>query len=338
MKSNEKQRCPGVEETVDVASRDSFPASDPPSWSATHLGAPTVVGAPEMLYDIVQHIRDDVRLLSETIGERNDRSPRAIKNLDRAANAIEARFQEAGLPVRRRPVNEAASNIEAIVRGGRLAQETVVVGAHYDSGERSPGADDNATGIAILLALAEQLKELRLERTVRLVAFAAEEPPHVGSNTMGSAVYLREIHREGPRITAMMSLEGVGVLRPERRAWPFYVSRVLSADLAIVGDRSTRYLIERVKRVFDAADTEVEVATVSFPLFFAGVRAASHLAFAREGIPAFMISDTAVLRSFDYHREADTADRLDYDRLGAASLAFREVVKSLAGVEARLAA
>ena len=332
-RTREKNHLLGLEETVDTAGQDSFPASDPPCWSATHVGTPIPVRRqPEMFHDVVQRIRDDVRLLSEVIGERNDRSSRGVENLARAADAITDRLRDAGVPVRRRPVDEGACNVEAVLRGERLASETVVVGAHYDTTRGSPGADDNASGVAMLLALAHSLQALRLERTVRLVAFAAEEPPRGGTELAGSRRYLRDLRREGPRVAAMMSIEGVGVHVREHR-WPFRLVRLLKSDLAIVGDGKTRWLLERAKRAFDSAEGDLTSAIVTHPLLFTTLRAQSHLAFAREGIPAFMVTDTAPLRSIDYHRATDTADRLDYDRLGETSVALERIVADLARVE-----
>ncbi len=324
----------GLEETVDEAGRESFPASDPPSWSATHLGPPSIIrGAPEPFHDVAQRIRDDVRLLSETIGERNTRSSRAFENLTRAAEAIEGRFRDAELPVRRRPIDELSWNVEAVIRGGRLAEESVVVGAHYDSARRSPGADDNASGVAMLIALAHSLQAMRHERTVRLVAFAAEEPPHASTEAMGSAHYLDALRREGPRVSAMMSVEAVGVYAKQPHAWPFRMSRLLRSDIALVGDRTTRDLLERAKRAFESTTSDVAVAAVTFPLLFATVRTQAHEVFARAGVPAFMVTGTAPLKSIEYHRETDTAGLLDYDCLGVTSIALRRIVTELAGTE-----
>jgi hypothetical protein len=320
-----------LEDIVDAAGRDSFPASDPPCWSPINLGPPGKAGpAGRALFrDVVQHIHDDVLLLSEAIGERNDRSPRALQNLVRAAAAIEDRFRDAGLPVRRRRVNETAWNIEAVLRGNGSAAETVVVGAHYDTPRGSPGADDNASGVAVLLALAHSLRWRRLDRTVRLVAFAAEEPPHLGTEWMGSARYLEDLRREGPTVTSMMSLEGIGRFVPESHPWPFRLVNVLRSELALVGERRARDILERAKAAFDAADEDLSVAVVTHPLLFATVRAQSHYAFARQGIPAFMVTDTTPLRSIDYHRSTDTADRLDFERLGSISIAIEHIVADL---------
>ncbi len=327
----------GPTDTVDLAGADSFPASDPPPWAGTHAGTPEArPQGPELFRDLVQRLHDDVRRLAETIGERHDRSPRALENLDRAADAIEERFFDARLPVKRRRANDTAFNIEAVVRGGGraygqgTAAETVVVGAHYDSSRGSPGADDNATGVAVLLALARSLQRVPLARTVRLVAFAAEQPPHSGSETMGSVRYVRDIQREGPVITSMISLDSLGRYS-NRIPWPLRELPILRSDLMLLGDLASRPILAQAEEAFDRANTGIRITKATFPLLFSDVRSSDHWSFAREGIPAFMVTDTAPLWASRSHGACDTADHLDFERLGLACLGVTEIVRALAG-------
>ena len=86
----------------------------------------------------------------------------------------------------------------------------MIVGAHYDSVTDSPGADDNASGVATMLAMARKFAGRRLARTVRFVGFANEEPPYFGQAEMGSLIYAKRCHQAGDRVVAMLSIESVG--------------------------------------------------------------------------------------------------------------------------------
>lgn len=324
------ERPLGPDEVVDLASMDSFPASDAPPWAATHAGTPgPMPPGPDMFYDLVQRLHDDVRLLSEEIGERHERTPRALVNLSRAADAIHRRLEDAKLPVKRRPANETADNIEAVLAGRELANESVVVGAHYDSPVGSPGADDNASGVAVLLSLAHALQHSPLKRTVRLVAFAAEQPPHAGTESMGSARYLRELQRQGPCVVSMMSLESLGLYMKDL-PWPLRLVPTLRSDVLFIGDRNAARTMARAKEAFDHAGTGIVVSALSSPLLFANVRTSDHWPFAREGIPSFMVTDTAPLWASHYHGPSDTAERLDFERLGCTTLGVAAAVRALA--------
>src|SRR5690606_32985277 len=105
---------------------------------------------------------------------------------------------------------QSFSNVVAELAGADRADEIVVVGAHYDSAEGTPAANDNGTGTAALLALAEAFAARRPSRTVRFVAFANEEPPHFKTDAMGSWVYARRCREASERIVAMLSLETMG--------------------------------------------------------------------------------------------------------------------------------
>src|SRR5439155_322999 len=88
----------------------------------------------------------------------------------------------------------------------RPALVIVLVGAHYESVIGSPGANDNATGVAALLELSRLAAARNLGTAVRFVAFVNEEPPHFQTAQMGSRVYARQARARGDRIRAMLSL------------------------------------------------------------------------------------------------------------------------------------
>src|SRR5207244_12081533 len=86
----------------------------------------------------------------------------------------------------------------------------VVIGAHYDTAFGSPGADDNASGVAAVLAMARRLAHEKPSRTLRFVAFANEEPPYFTTEQMGSWVYAKRCRERGERVVAMISVEAIG--------------------------------------------------------------------------------------------------------------------------------
>src|SRR5437868_15468966 len=150
----------------------------------------------------------DVRILGGEIGERNmARYPQ----LNAAADFIENSLSRAGLQPRRDTYElhgRACHNIEVEIRGAR--PEILLIGAHYDSVFGSPGANDNGSGVAAMLALARRFAARSTKYTLRFVAFVNEEPPYFLSDQMGSFVYASRCKARGDRIDAMISLETIG--------------------------------------------------------------------------------------------------------------------------------
>ena len=136
--------------------------------------------------ELAGQLRSDVVELAGQIGERNALEPEAYRE---AAAFIKKRFGEAGLQVEPQAFEAEGKTFENLETEIPGSGEVLVVGAHYDSVIGSPGANDNGSGIAALLALAERLAGTKPRRTLRLVAFANEEPPWFLGPAMGSRVY-----------------------------------------------------------------------------------------------------------------------------------------------------
>ncbi|HMG06772.1 MAG TPA: M28 family peptidase, partial [Chthoniobacterales bacterium] len=150
----------------------------------------------------------DVQTLAGEIGERN---MRRYPQLNAAADFIEDSFSRAGLRTRRESYElngRTCHNIEAEIPGAR--RQILVVGAHYDSVLGSPGANDNGSGVAALLALARRFAGKPVGQTLRFVAFANEEPPYFQTQQMGSFVYARGCKARAEKIFGMISLETIG--------------------------------------------------------------------------------------------------------------------------------
>jgi hypothetical protein len=279
-----------------------------------------------------EELRADVKTLAEKIGERNLRRYSA---LTQAADYIEKCFIDAGLQTRRDTFDvrdRACHNIEAEIRG--RTNEILVVGAHYDSVEGAPGANDNASGVAGLLALARRFAAQQPTRTLRFVAFVNEEPPFFQTSQMGSLVYAGRSKARGDRIAAMISLETIGYFsdQPNSQVYP---SRGLGAFypktanfIGFVANVGSRRLLKRALASFrQAGKLPSEGAAV--PSFIPGVGWSDHWAFWQHDFPAIMVTDTALFRYTHYHLATDTPDKLDYDRFALVVSGMQQVVSDL---------
>lgn len=212
------------------------------------------------------------------------------------------------------------------VRNIETGSGDIVVGAHYDTVPGSPGADDNASGVAVLIELARLVPS-----GVRFVAFANEEAPYFLGPEMGSFVYARE---RGAKVRAMFSLEMLGYYSdtPGSQAYPaplglFYPDR---ADfIAFVADLGARNLLRKAIGVF-REKARFPSEGVAAPSFIPGIAWSDHWSFRKHGYPAIMITDTAFYRYPHYHRASDTPDKLDYERMARVTLGLAEMLNELA--------
>src|SRR4051794_26970141 len=143
----------------------------------TFRGTPSPLTSPQLA--LRDALRSDVLRLAAT-----ERNVVLTREYDAAARYIAGSLAGAGHRVSRQEFDVEGyhcANIEAELRGATKPDEIVIIGAHYDSVDGAPGADDNASGVAALLALAKTFAHEGRARTLRFVAFANEEPPYFQS-------------------------------------------------------------------------------------------------------------------------------------------------------------
>ena len=279
-----------------------------------------------------EELRADVQKLAGEIGERN--TWHYVK-LNAAADFIEDSFSRAGLQLRRDSYEmhgQACHNIEAEIPGAH--PEIILVGAHYDSVFGSPGANDNGTGVAAMLALARQFATAKPKHTLRFVAFVNEEPPYFLSGEMGSLVYARRCKERGDRISAMISLETIGYFSdaPHSQTYPspglsaFYPK--VGNFIGFVSNVHSRALLRRVVALF-RKQARIPSEGASLPAFIPGVSWSDQWSFWQHGYPAIMVTDTAPFRYPYYHSSSDTADKLDYDRFTLVVSGMQKVIEGL---------
>ena len=245
-------------------------------------------------------------------------------DLETPARYIEQAFSAQGLQY---SVQEFVSGARK-VRNIEAGSGAIVVGAHYDTVPGSPGADDNASGVAVLIELAA------MKLPVRLVAFANEEVPYFQGLEMGSWVWAKRARERGEPIRAMYSLEMLGYYRdaPGSQRYPpplglFYPDR---ADfIAFVGDLGARTLVRQSISLF-RKHAQFPSEGVAAPALIPGVTWSDHWSFRQHGFPALMITDTAFNRYPHYHLRSDTPDKLDYERMARVTLGLAAMLKELA--------
>jgi hypothetical protein len=282
----------------------------------------------------IEPLRRHVAVLGGEIGERNIWHPQALR---RAADYIRGVWAQQGQAVTAQEYSingEPWANLEVTLRGADLASQIVLVGAHYDSVRGSPGANDNATGVAALLELTRCLAPHRPRRTLRLVAFVNEEPPLFFTRDMGSQVYARAARGRGDDIRAMLSLETLGYYSdaPGSQYYPpffkwFYPDR--GSFIGFVGNWRSRALLRRTVAAFRGA-SDFPLEYLAAPAFVPGVSWSDQLSFWQAGYAGIMVTDTAPYRYPWYHSARDTPDKIDYARL-------TRVAQGLCGAIAALA-
>jgi hypothetical protein len=288
-------------------------------------------------------LRANVQKLAGQIGERNMQH---CAQLNAAADFIEWSFSRAGLRTRRDSYElrgQLCHNIEAEIPGslqGATASQPshlpiIVIGAHYDSVFGSPGANDNASGVAAMLALARRFASAKPKHTLRFVAFVNEEPPYFLSGEMGSQVYARRCKERGDKISAMISLETIGYFSdaPNSQTYPspglglFYPNA--GNFIGFVSNVHSRALLRRVIAVF-REHAKIPSEGASLPAFIPGVSWSDQWSFWQHGYPAIMVTDTAPFRYPYYHSSNDTPDKLDYDRFALVVSGMEKVIQELA--------
>jgi Zn-dependent M28 family amino/carboxypeptidase len=293
-----------------------------------------------MVIGLEERLRDHVRRLAGEIGPRGIFRPAALAA---AADYIESEWRGQGYQVARQTYDAAGvacSNLAVEIPGTARPEEILLVGAHYDTVETTPGADDNASAVAVLLELSRRLTGLEpAAAALRFVAFVNEEPPFFLVGKTGSRVYARAARRRGDRIRLMISLEMLGYYRdePGSQHYPplfryFYPER--GDFVAFVSNLRSRRELRRLVAAFRASSDFPAHSVATFG-WVPGVAWSDHLAFWREGYRALMVTDTAFYRNPHYHRPSDTPDQLDYPAMARVTAGLAGALVTMAGGAAR---
>jgi Zn-dependent M28 family amino/carboxypeptidase len=291
---------------------------------------------PQLTGKEIEHrdqLKEIIKILAKDIGERN---VVYFKNLHQAAEFIENSFRDLGYKPKRQPFKAlglSCYNIEVEILGKKNKDEILIIGAHYDTAMNSPGANDNATGIAALLYLAGKFAKKEPSQTIRFVAFANEEAPFFRTPQMGSAVYTKRCKDHKENIVGMLCLETIGYFsdEPNSQRYPFPIGFLYPTTgnfIGIVGNLSSRSLLKKVTELF-REHTQFPSQAGAFPGFIPGIGWSDQWAFWQQGYQAIMITDTAPFRYPYYHTAKDTVDKIHYDNLTRVVTGLEKVIDKM---------
>jgi len=303
-----------------------------PSYSLFNSDVDSVLPEQSMT-DLQANLEQHVRVLADEIGERHFLEPAAITA---TIDYIRKQFLGTGYEPGFHSFGDGQfHNIIAELPGHSRKHEILVVGAHYDTVWHSPGADDNASGVAALLEIARLLAIESHQRTLRFIAFANEEQPFVEGDEMGSQVYVRSLNDTNDSVVAMFSLEMLGYYSDEKgsQQYPFPLNWIYPDKAFFIGFvanlKSTGLLLQSLHRFRRAATFPVQGLAVPEKLV-PDIRRSDHASFWDAGFPALMITDTANFRNRYYHSIGDTPETLDFDSMTRVVAGLVSMLRSLA--------
>jgi Zn-dependent M28 family amino/carboxypeptidase len=210
---------------------------------------------------------------------------------------------------------KGSKNLPPLFKGGK-GESPILIGAHYDAVPGTPGADDNATGVAVLLELARAFAAQPGKYPVRLAAFDMEE-----YGLLGSTQYAEDLKQQRQSLRLMLSLEMLGYCdsTPGSQRYPAPLERFYPNTgnfIALVGNLTTIGDLIRLRGTIRKSGTPCELLPVpNRGLIVPQTRLSDHAPFWDRGYPAMMVTDTAFMRNPHYHQASDRIDTLDLDFL-----------------------
>ncbi|MDJ0742692.1 MAG: M28 family peptidase [Xenococcaceae cyanobacterium MO_167.B27] len=267
------------------------------------------------------NIEAHIDALANGIGARD--TPETQSN---AADYIADQLMGFGYVVTREPVDES-ENVIAQLPGQLNSDKTFVIGAHFDTVLGSPGADDNASGVAGFLEIARVLKNMQPDFSIEFVGFALEERSPQGNAVRGSSQYAQEAEAHPRDLIGMIALEMIGYFSNEANSQtPFFnipsclavseEGRSVGDFIASVGNDNSAMLLKTFQQTAARYVPSLHVLTAQVAekgVCFPDTRRSDHSPFWDEGYQALMLTDTANFRNPNYHQPSDTLDTINFD-------------------------
>ena len=207
----------------------------------------------------------------------------------------------------------------------------LILAAHFDTVQGSPGADDNASALAVMLQIARQGRAMKLARPIRFIAFNLEE-----ENLLGSSAYTALLRKNREAVRGAIVLECVGYASHQHNSQktPPGVPIAIPATgnfLAVIGNERSHALTGSVVQAMKPHLPIVPLVVPGNGEKLPDTRRSDHTSFWEQGFPAVMLTDTANFRNPHYHRPTDTLDTLNLDFIASVADGVTAAVMALAG-------
>jgi hypothetical protein len=299
-----------------------------PRWCLVRMPGQTYEGpmpplTPEQT-ELRERLRAHIEHLAVDIGDRS--AATHYRQNREAADYIANAFSNAGYVVSRQAFHpehrslggKPCENIAVEIKGSTVPEEIIVIGAHYDTAMGTPGANDNASGVAATIELARLFAARPCRRTLRFVAFANEEPPFFWTRDMGSMAYAAGCQARGEKITAMLSLETIGCFMDQPKS-QHYPTKILEwfyprtgNFIGFIGNTTSGWLVHDTVASF-RKHARFPSQGAALPAVISGVGWSDHWSFWQYGYDAIEITDTAPFRYRYYHDSRDLPEHINFD-------------------------
>lgn len=279
-----------------------------------------------------QRLRAHVEKLAiEFYPRRFDR----VENLDKTAEYIKDHFARAGAQVAEQEYFVSGAGYRNVIGiFGKGKGRKLIAGAHYDTCGNTPGADDNASGVAGLIELAYLLGDNPIDREIELVAYTLEEPPIFRSKQMGSYLHASRA-REEKVLEGVIVFEMIGYFSDKWLSQGYPLPLLMNAIypnranfIAVVGALGQSGFTRAVKAGMKGT-SDLPVYSINAPKALPGIDFSDHRNYWSFDINAVMITDTAFYRYDAYHGLNDKPDRLDYARMAKVVAGVFEALRTI---------
>ena len=268
-----------------------------------------------------EKIEAHIDKLTNEIGARDTTATQSY-----AADYIAEQLTEYGYEVTRVPVDDS-ENVIAQLPGQLNPDKTFVIGAHFDTVAGSPGADDNASGVAGMLEIARVLKDVQPDFSLEFVAFALEERGYLDKFHRGSRQYVESAKAQRRDLIGMISLEMIGYFSNEPNSQTPFLNipsclvvseenRTIGDFLAVVGNDNSATLLKAFQESAARYISDLVLVTGQVAengACFRDTRRSDHASFWDEGYQALMLTDTANFRNPHYHQPSDTIETINFE-------------------------